>query len=559
MSPTTNEWLDGQGEEKQLADEERQTPNSQRQNAIKEYVYGPGLGTQVYQPTIQPRNYCDNDNCDERTDLVKPGQRAIIKFEMELEGGSKILQFVAATAANLCILASGAMMGWTSPVLSYMSKNSTEPVDPENPLGYNITSEENSWVGSIMTIGAVVGSLISGYLGERFGRKKALLFSAVPYLIGWILVATTKSLEQLYAARFIFGVALAIDFTIVPMYCGEIAETSIRGVLGSFLQLFVTVGLLFSYCIGPYVSYTVFWIACGSLPIIFFVCFMFMPESPYYLLAQGMKDDAAESLAKLRGKNVGAVQKELGEMQTAVDQAFSTEVKMSDLFTVKSNFKALLYTCAAVSFQQLTGINVVLFYTQDIFKSAGTSLDPAICTILVGAVQLAASGVTPVIVDRLGRRTLLIISGIGTSITTGSLGVYFYLQSEKNAEGLGWLPVASLIVFVSLYCIGWGPLPWAIMGEMFSSEVKAKASGITVLICWAFAFVITKYFSTISNAYGNHTAFWIFTVFCILSIVFALMLLPETRGKSLKQIQSELSGTEYQDEDEELGEPTAKM
>ncbi|KAL7302251.1 hypothetical protein TKK_0004922 [Trichogramma kaykai] len=458
------------------------------------------------------------------------------------EEGSKLLQFVAASAANLCIFASGAMMGWTSPVLANMQKNVTS-LD-ENPLGVQITAEESSWVGSLMTLGAVVGSLVSGSMGDRYGRKRALLYSTVPNVIGWILVATAKNLVQLYVARFVFGVALAISYTIVPMYCGEIAETSIRGLLGSFLQLFVTIGLLYAYAIGPYVSYLVFWIVCGALPVVFFVCFLFMPESPYYLLSKHQEDEAAEALARLRGKTRLGVQAELDEMQASVNQAFNSTVKITDLFTVKANFKALLFTCAGVSFQQFTGINVVLFYTQNIFEETGTNIDPAVCAIVTGVVQLGASCVTPIVVDRLGRRPLLIVSGAGTALATGALGVFFFMKDELHSDvsQLSWLPIASIILFMCTYCIGWGPLPWGIMGELFSADVKAKASSITVLVCWAEAFVITKYFSNVAQSAGFYTGFWIFTAFCVLSVLFTLFLLPETKGKSLQQIQDELNG-----------------
>lgn len=134
--------------------------------------------------------------------------------------------------------------------------------------------------------------------------------------------------------------------------------------------------------------------------------------------------------------------------------------------------------------------------------------------------------------------------------------MFFYMKEvdkSPNISDLGWLPIASLVLFMCLYCIGWGPLPWAIMGEMFSAEVKAKASGITVFVCWALAFVITKFFSNIVASMGTYTAFWIFTVCCIVSVVFTVMLLPETKGKTLQQIQDELNGVKSVDTDHEKG------
>lgn len=131
-------------------------------------------------------------------------------------------------------------------------------------------------------------------------------------------------------------------------------------------------------------------------------------------------------------------------------------------------------------------------------------------------------------------------------IFQGALGLFFYLKNglEEDVTNIGWLPIASLIVFIASYCIGWGPLPWAIMGEMFASDIKSKASGFTVFVCWGLAFIITKYFSNVAIAYGDYTAYWIFSVFCILSLLFTIFLLPETKGKTLQQIQYELGGTQ---------------
>lgn len=125
------------------------------------------------------------------------------------------------------------------------------------------------------------------------------------------------------------------------------------------------------------------------------------------------------------------------------------------------------------------------------------------------------------------------------------MGLFFYMKNspDYDTSSIGWLPISSLVIFMVCYCVGWGPLPWAIMGELFAAEVKAKASGITVFVCWGLAFIITKYFNNIEELYGTHTAFWIFTVLCILSVLFTVFLLPETKGKSLKEIQDELNGT----------------
>ncbi|XP_057340468.1 facilitated trehalose transporter Tret1-like isoform X3 [Microplitis mediator] len=413
---------------------------------------------------------------------------------------------------NICIMAGGAAMAWSNPILLMLGE---DPVNEENPLGRPISEEEAAWIGSLAAVGTLIICLFPGYLAEKWGRRATLLSSVVPYLLGWIILATGKSIEALYVARFVSGLGIAVAFAILPMYCGEIAETSIRGILGSLFQIFITLGQLWAYCIGPYVSYTHYWIACAVLPIAFFVLFLPMPESPHYLAAKGRTEEVIKVLARLRGKSEDAVRYEANEIEAAVRENLNRKATIMDLFKVKANLKALFITCALVTFQQMSGL-----------------------------VQLFGSCVNPLVVDRLGRRILLIISGTGSALSLGAIGLFFYLKdaAKSDVSGIGWLPLTSMIIYMSTYSVGLGPLPWTIMGEMFSPEIKTKASGITVFICCFLAFVVSKYFISVAVSFGQFTAFWFFGVFCILSVLFTVFILPETKGKSLQEIQNELAG-----------------
>ncbi|XP_036141578.1 facilitated trehalose transporter Tret1 isoform X1 [Monomorium pharaonis] len=458
------------------------------------------------------------------------------------ETGSKHVQFLAAVTCSLSLFAVGAMTVWTSPVLPNLMKG-------DGPLGSPISSDQSSWIASLESFGSIPGSFIAGYLADRWGRKRALLLCIVPFSIGWILLATANHVEQLYVARFILGLTKSIPFVTFPMYCGEIAETSIRGTLGSLMETFNALGGLYAFAIGPFVSYTIFCIVCGILPVIFFVCFMLMPESPYFLLRNGRRDDAVASLTKLRGKSKAIVQKEADEIQVILDENYKNQVSISVLFKVKANFKALIYTCTLLTFQQLTGIDMILMYTHSIFEAAGGSVPSKQAPIIIATVRVLASAVTPVIIDWSGRRILLIFSGIGETISLCALGLYFYLKDVQHADDIvdqiAWLPVVALTIFIATYCIGCGPVTWAIISEIFASNVKAKASAISNSLLWSLCFLIVKFSSNIDEAFGKYTIFWTFGGFCFLSILFTVFFLPETKGKSLQQIQDELSGVTW--------------
>ncbi|XP_058798089.1 facilitated trehalose transporter Tret1-2 homolog [Phymastichus coffea] len=455
------------------------------------------------------------------------------------ESGSRFLQYMAASTGNLNIIACGAILGWTSPILPKLSEDN--PILPDNQLLRPITKNEGSWIGSFVPLGIMFGSLVSGNLGEWLGRKRGLLLSTFPLLLGWILVGTAKDVIQIYVGRFLLGIGSSVSFTLLPMYVGEISDASIRGALGSLLQLFITFGFLLSYSLGPYVSYTIFWIFCASLHVTFYLGFMLMPESPSFLMSKGRKTEAAEALAKFRGKSVDGVQKEIAQMQEEIDEAYRIETTWSDIFKNKVHRKAVILTSILMFFEEFTGIDVVLFYVEDIFRDAKTK-NTAISAIIIGVVQLLGSVLTPLIVDRSGRKILLIISSIGSGITVGLLALFFYLREIKcDLTNFMWVPLTTLVIYTIAYGIGWGPLPWTIMGEIFAPGVKSKASSISVCVMWTCSFLLTKFFINVEESYGIYTGFWFFSACCAVSVVF-LVIFPETKGKTLNEIQEKLAG-----------------
>lgn len=464
------------------------------------------------------------------------------KFEKEthkMEKGTPSKQFLAGVTVNIASIALGTCLGWTSPVTDQLKSNNTNV----NPLDAIPTSSELDWIGSLVALGALIAPFVAGPLAEKFGRKLTLLSSAVFFVLSYLILIFTTAVGAVLAARLIQGFGVGFVMTVQSMYIGEIASNEYRGALGSLMQLCIVTGILYVYCVGPYVSYVALQWACLALPIIFAAAFFFMPETPAFYISKGRKNEAIASLQWLRGKSADGVQDELQDTTASIEESMKNKANVTDLYKSKGNLKALIICCGLISFQQLSGINVILFYSQTIFAKTGSSMSPAISTILVGIVQVLASGATPLIVDRLGRKPILLVSAGGMCLAHALMGTFFYMDHIKSEslDSIMWLPIFALIFFVTVYCVGFGPLPWAVLGEMFPVNVKSIASSIVASTCWVLGFLVLQFFSTLDEAVGSHWSFWIFGIFCGVAFVFTLTLVMETKGMSLQQIQDKLN------------------
>jgi len=188
-------------------------------------------------------------------------------------------------------------------------------------------------------------------------------------------------------------------------------------------------------------------------------------------------------------------------------------------------------------FQQLSGINAVIFYTVQIFDSANVDLDPSVSTMIVGGVQIAATLASIFVVDRLGRRILLLFSDIVMCISLVALGLYFKMKEDGNAANIGWLPLISLILFIVAFSVGYGPLPWMMLGELLPPKVKGLTASIATMFNWFLSFLVTKFFANMLKSFGDAWSYWTFAIICAAGTVFVFIFVPETKGKSLDDIQ----------------------
>lgn len=444
-------------------------------------------------------------------------------------------------SGNLLALCVGFCFAWSSPVLLRLTD---EKYLDKNPLGRVITSQEASWIGSLLTLGGIAGVFLAVFIASTFGRKKSLLISCViPFLVGFSIKGYAKDVLLYFLARFIIGVGVSSVYTVVPMYLGEIAEDDVRGFVCALMMTFETAGELITYCSMPYIS--IFASAVVSVVIIAVVAvvvIVWLPESPYYLLSVKDRKGAEKSLMKLRNDTKEGVRTELDYIESVVQDTSEDEANFLDLFRTKAARKSEIITLGLTMFQQLSGIIPVILYSQNIFKETGSSIPPEICTMIAAVLQFFASFIAPNLVDRLGRRCMLVISALGMLVSQCNLGLYFFFkQRGYDLSDYYWVPLTCFMIFLITYLIGFGPLTWTIMGEIFMPNLKAKGFLVGVCFWWSMAFALSKVFHTLSNTFGMAGCFFLFSGCCGLSIFFILIFVIETKGRSLMEIQALLS------------------
>lgn len=450
--------------------------------------------------------------------------------------GRKLYQYTSAVIASLGAVSIGTVLAWTAPVLQPLkSMNTTIFATP-------VTENEGSFIGSLIAIGAIIGALPAGNIADKFGRKPTILALGVPFIISWLLIIVAQSTTYLLAARFIAGVATGGISATVPMFIGEIAETSIRGTLGSFFQMFLTVGILLLYILGL-TNYHMIAYGCLVVPILMIVLFaLFVPETPIYLMKNNDHKSAEKSLRFYRGQ-LYDVNSELEIIQKEIDASLRKKSSIKDLFQDPANVRALIVSLGLMIFQQFSGINAVIFYSNTIFASAGSSLDPNISNIIVGVVQVIVTGIATILVDKAGRRALLLFSDFVMALCLGVLGFYFFLKERgDDVSQISFLPLLSVVFFIVVFSLGYGPIPWMMVGELFAPEVKGSATGLAVGLNWISVFIVTLCFGFLSTTFGSAVTFWIFAAICSVGTVFTYALVPETKGKTVAQIQKELRG-----------------
>ncbi|KAG5880028.1 hypothetical protein JTB14_034837 [Gonioctena quinquepunctata] len=443
-------------------------------------------------------------------------------------------QFSASILATLISLTDGMTMGWTSPMIPYFtSKESHIPM----------TLEEAEWMESCLLIGVLLGLPFTIYSVDKYGRKKSLLLSCVLLIICWTIIIVAPRVEYIYVARAFQGLGINMAFVAAPMYVGEIAQTKYRGVLASINFVMMMVGTLLVYSVVPFVPYY----ASSLIPIAILLTqlllFSFMPESPYYLIIKNKLIEAEKSLKSFRGGS--DVSHEFNEIVKGIeDERKEDKAALKAIFQVPSYRKAFTIVFFLAIAQPLGCHEIIMMNLHEILNMAGpTYIESSVAAIIFAAAMLLAALISTGMVDKFGRKIPLLTSTVLTGLSLTVLAIYFNLMySGVDVSSVSWIPTVSAMAYAFFFELGLGMVPMVYITEIFAPKVKSLGITLSDGFYMTASILSLQLFFYLKNNFGMHVPFYAFAGWTFLSALFILFCVPETKGRSLEEIQQILRG-----------------
>lgn len=381
------------------------------------------------------------------------------------------------------------------------------------------------------------GCLISGWMMEKFGRKTSHYIICAPFLLGWILIACASNLGLMLLGRFFTGLCVGLLGPLGPVYIGETSEPKYRGFFLAAISLAIAVGILVCHIIGTFMTWQ--WTATISclFPILSVILLMLIPESPTWLISKGEIEDGAKAFGWLRGhsEEANAELKGILENKKAANNEpiMTWQDKIRDLKSpelIKPLFIMIWFfiTC------QFSGVNAIAFYSIEIVeKAVGKGINHYVAMLVIDLIRVLMSVVACIICKMYGRRPLCFISGIWTAISMFGLSMFLYLKPEN----MSWLPLTYLAVYICSISVGLVPLPWIMCGEVFPTKVRGLGSGISSATTFVAFFAVVKTAPGMMTHLGEVITFLIYGTMSLVGTVVLYFILPETKGKSLQEIE----------------------
>lgn len=453
-------------------------------------------------------------------------------FISELRGNTNGLIMRAAAVAAIGGLLFGYDTGVISGAILYIKKD----------LHANATEQE--WIVSVLLLGAIGGAAIAGYSADFASRKWTKVASGSIYVVAALGCAFAVNVPMLIAFRGLLGLAVGTASFVSPLYISEVAPPRVRGGLVSFNQLAVTSGILIAYIVNfLFKDVPGDWRWMLGIAVIpgaaLAIGMLTVPHTPRWLAQHDRNDKAREILERLRENDDNAdVDAEMDEIREANEKEGGSRVK--DLF--KPRIRPLLIIGLGLAvFQQFVGVNTVIYYAPTILSATGLTDSSSVAqTVFVGVTNVVFTIVAVLLLDRVGRRKLLLIGTAGLTVALAVLGLYFLLPVlQQNA---GYLALGGLLLYIAAFAIGLGPVFWLMISEIYPTGVRSKAMSVSTMVNWAANFIVAGTFLTMTHAITQQGTFFVYTGIAIVAFIFFALKVPETKGRSLEEVQEELTG-----------------
>ncbi len=467
-----------------------------------------------------------------------PGQTSSLKADYNI-GYVSLISFVAAMG--------GLLFGYDWVVIGG-AKPFFEPY-----FHIENNAAASGWANSCALIGCLVGALVAGVLSDRFGRKRLLIVSALLFLVTSLGNALAQNFDVFISWRILGGVAIGLASNLSPMYIAEIAPAQMRGRLVSINQLTIVIGVLAAQIINWQIGRGLpegateefiraswygqtcwrWMFALTAVPsALFFLGMFFVPESPRWLVRRELGDKAREILTRIGGESYAEA--EVRDVQATLNSMETQRVRFQDLMEPRMR-KVLVLGIVLAVFQQWCGINVIFNYAEDIFKAAGYDISSVLKNIAwTGSVNLAFTFVALGVVDRLGRRPLMLFGA-------ASLAVIYVVLSYSYHSHVQGLPMLLLVLAaIACYSMSLAPVTWVVISEIFPNRIRGAAMAVAVASLWMACFMLTYTFPLLNKNLGPAKTFGLYAAICVLGFLFILFKLPETKGKTLEELEREL-------------------
>jgi MFS transporter, SP family, galactose:H+ symporter len=437
------------------------------------------------------------------------------------------------------VLLAGALFGYDQGVIS----GALLGIQKAFEVGHVALEIVTSWV----TLGAMFGSLAGGYVADLFGRKRTLFAAAALFIVGALVQAFAPNVPILVFGRLVAGVGVGVAAVAAPLYAAELAPAAQRGRYISSYQLAITVGIFIAYLVNQALAGAEGWrtmLGAAAVPgALLALAVLVAVESPRWFAKVGRREDALKTLIALGAEHDAETR------LAAIAKSLRSEVKApswGEVFAPRWRTPLVIGVGLAV-LQQLTGINAIIYYSNSIFAAAGfaTPAEQAQATTwAIGAVNVLSTFIAIAFIDGLGRRPLLIAGLIGMALSLAVVGFAFWQSSTGGNLGssAGWITLVALVVFIISFAFSAGPVTWTVINEIYPNEIRGRAVAVATAVNWASAFLVSAFFLSLVHAIGQAYTFWLFAAFCLIGLIWVMAAVPETRGRSLEEIEASWRG-----------------